>query len=141
MIPAWAGGYVGLPYAEKGRTRAGADCWGGVRLVMSEVFGHRLPDYADAYASTSDRASVAAAIEAGLADGWRRVDLPAAGDLLTLRIAGRPWHCGVMVNAVQFLHWPPPDQQGRQLLSCIERLDSPHWFRRVDGIYRRKVAD
>lgn len=138
MIPAWVAPYIGLPYAEKGRSREGADCWGGVRMVMQEVFGRVLPDYADAYASTKDHASVAAAIEAGLADGWRNVERTQEGDLLSLKMAGRPWHCAVMVNAMQFLHWPPPDKQGRQLRSCIERLDSPHWARRIEGFYRHE---
>lgn len=140
MIPSWVGPFIGLPYAEKGRSRDGADCWGGVRLVMREVFGYDLPDYSGSYTSTKDHASVAGAVEAGLADGWQPADRPRAGDLLILKIAGRPWHCGVMVNAHQFLHWPPPDKQGRQLLSCIERLDSPHWSRRIEGIYRRAIA-
>jgi cell wall-associated NlpC family hydrolase len=110
-------------------------------MVMREVFGHDLPDYADAYTHTKDHASVASAVDAGLCDGWQKVERGQAGDLLILKIAGRPWHCAVLVNAAQFLHWPPPDKQGRQLLSCIERLDSPHWSRRIEGIYRRKVAD
>jgi hypothetical protein len=111
-------------------------------MVMTEVFGlHDLPDYRDAYATAGDFASVSAAISAGLADGWSPVNHPREGDLLSLKIGGRPWHCGVMVNAQQFLHWPPPDKRGRQLLSCIERLDSPTWANRIKGIYRRIVAD
>jgi cell wall-associated NlpC family hydrolase len=141
MIPEAFGPYIGLPYAEKGRTREGADCWGGVRMVLRELFGHDLPDYSGAYANTKDRESVAAAVESGLADGWERTDSPLAGDLLVLKIAGRPWHAAILVNASQFLHWPPPSKDGRQMLSCIERLDSPHWAKRIEGIYRRKVAD
>lgn len=141
MIPDWAGAYIGLPYAEKGRTREGADCWGGVRMVMRDVFGHDLPDYSDTYTDTKNHASVADAVDAGLADGWHKVDRPHEGDLLVLKIAGRPWHCAVMVNASQFLHWPPPDAKGQQMLSCVERLDSPHWAKRIEGIYRREVVD
>jgi cell wall-associated NlpC family hydrolase len=106
-------------------------------MVLAEVFGHDLPDYADAYTHTKDHASVAAAVESGLADGWEKVARGQAGDLLILKIGGRPWHCAVMVNGQQFLHWPPPDQQGIQLGSLIERLDSPHWAKRIEGIYRR----
>lgn len=135
-IPAWVGPYVGLRYAEKGRGPDGWDCWGGVRMVLAEVFGRALPDYADAYTRTTDHASVAAAIESGLADGWRRVDAPQAGDLLSLKIGGRPWHCALMVDRRQFLHWPPPDRRGVQLLSCVERTDSPTWVNRIEGYYR-----
>lgn len=136
IAPAWVAPYVGLPYADKGRDRTGADCWGGVRMVLADVFGVGLPSYADAYTVASDHASVAAAVEAGLTDGWTRVEQPRAGDLLILKIAGRPWHCAVMVTADRFLHWPPPSKRGVQVLSCLERLDSPHWARRVEGVYR-----
>lgn len=136
MIPAWAGRFVGLAYRDKGRGPDAWDCWGGVRMVLADVFHVDLPDYRDAYTHANDRRSVAGAVSAGLAHGWRRVEAPRAGDLLVLSILGRPWHCGLMVNASQFLHWPPPDKRGRQLLSCIERLDSPVWSNRIEGFYR-----
>ncbi|HET9819657.1 MAG TPA: NlpC/P60 family protein [Rhodanobacteraceae bacterium] len=136
MIPAWAGEYVGLPYADKGRSRDGADCWGGVRMVYREVFGIDLPDYADAYTSADERDSVAQAVEAGLTDGWESVTVPHGGDLLILRVAGRPWHCAIMVNDAQFLHWPPPNERGEQQLSCIDRIDAPRWAKRLGGWWR-----
>jgi len=37
-IPYWAGHYIGLHFREHGRTVAGADCWGLVRLVLQEQF-------------------------------------------------------------------------------------------------------
>lgn len=140
MIPAWAGKYIGLPYADKGRTRAGADCWGGVRLVLADVFGIALPDYADSYTTADDMDSVADAVAAGLEHGWKRTEKPQEGDLLILRVAGRPWHCGIMVTADRFLHWPPHDAHGGQSFSCIERLDSPRWAKRIDGFWWCTVA-
>jgi cell wall-associated NlpC family hydrolase len=140
VIPAWAGKWIGRPYADKGRGPA-YDCWGLVRAVLQAEAGLVLPDYAAAYTRADDRLSVAAAVEAGLADGWERVEAQRALDLLILRVAGRPWHCGVIVAPGLFLHAMPPWRDGRQLLSCIERLDSPHWARRIEGIYRRKVAN
>lgn len=135
-VPAWAARYIGLPYLDKGRTRTGCDCWGGVRMVLAEVFGLALPDYADAYTAADDSRSVASAVRAGLECGWRMVAQPRAGDLLILKIGGRPWHCAVMVTAERFLHWLPPSPRGVQSFSCIERLDSPRWARRIEGFYR-----
>jgi cell wall-associated NlpC family hydrolase len=135
VAEAWAAPYIGLPYADKGRGPAAWDCWGGVRMVFAEVFGLHLPDYLDAYTRADDHTSVAAAITAGLADGWHRVARPVAGDLLILKIAQRPWHSGVLVSESQFLHWPPPGHDGRQTFSCLERLDSPHYARRIEGMY------
>ena len=136
MIPAWVGPYIGLPYADKGRTRTGYDCWGLVRAALDEVAGITLPDYADAYATACDPHSVSQAVAAGLTDGWHAVPRGAPFDLLILRIAGRPWHCALMVAHGLFLHVPPPRADGMQILSCVERIDSPTWAKRIEGFYR-----
>lgn len=130
MIPAWVGPYVGLPYKDKGRGPDGWDCWGGVRMVLDDVFGLALPDYADAYGSADDRLAVAAAVDAGLTYGWEPAQVAEPGSLLILRVAGRPWHCGLIVAPNLFLHWPPKST------SCVARLDSPQWAKRIQGIYR-----
>lgn len=131
MIPAWVGPYIGLPYKDKGRGPDGWDCWGGVRMVLGDVFGLDLPSYEEAYVSGADRVAVPEAVERGLAEGWERTDRREPGSLLILRIAGRPWHCGLIVAPNFFLHWAP------NTTSCMERLDSPMWSRRIAGIYRR----
>ena len=79
---------------------------------------------------------MAAAITSWLRDGWRRTGSPREDDLLILRITARPRHIAVMVNAAMFLHWPPVSMKGVQQLSCIERLDSIRWTRRIDGFWR-----
>lgn len=127
--------FIGLPYADKGRGPVAYDCWGLCAAVYRDVYGLPLPDYADSYTSADDGDSVAAAVRAGLAD-WKPVQKPRAGDLLILRILGRPWHCAVMVDSVRFLHVPPPGRDGRQTLSCVERIDAAIWARRIEGFYR-----
>lgn len=127
--------FAGLPYADKGRGPAAYDCWGLCWAIFRDVYGLTLPDYVDAYTTAADHESVSAAVLRGLAE-WMRVERPSAGDLLILRIAGRPWHCAVMVDDKRFLHVPPPGRSGRQTLSCVERIDSPMWARRIEGFYR-----
>jgi probable lipoprotein NlpC len=141
MIPAWVGPFVGIPYADKGRNRSGVDCWGLIRLALLETFGVVLPSYADDYTTADDGDSVSAAVGQGLADGWHRVEVPQCGDLIVLRIAGRPWHCALAVTPRLFLHAPSKDRAGRPILSCIDRLDSPMWARRISGIYRHIGVD
>lgn len=142
-VPEWVTQYVGIPFADKGRTRAGCDCWGLVRLVLAEQFGIELPDYADAYSDAHDHASVAAAVQAGLREGWTEIDRkhepPRCGDLLVVNVAMRPWHCGLMVTPERFLHCPT--QQSRETgleigSSCHERLDSAMFRNRIEGIHR-----
>lgn len=140
MIPAWVGPYIGMPYKDKGRGPDGWDCWGGVRMVLAEVFGQVLPDYADAYTHAEDMASVSRAVSVGLAEGWQEVSSPAPGDLLIISIAGRPWHCGIMVTTDRFLHWPPKSRRGSEQLSSVERLDGVSWASRKKTFHRRVVA-
>lgn len=127
--------WIGKPYADKGRGPDAFDCWGLARAVLQER-GLVLPDYADAYATADDPDEAAAAVRAGLADGWRAVSRPQPFDLIVLNVAKRPWHCGVMVAADRFLHVMPPAPTGRQAFSCIERIDSPRWVGRIEGWYR-----
>lgn len=135
-LPAWAGAYIGIPYADKGRGHAGVDCWGLVQLVLSEVFGLQLPGYTAAYDTADDKRAGTQVIEAGALDGWHPTTAPRAGDMVVFRIAGRPWHCGVMVNAIQFIHAPNRDRHGAVLSVVPDRLDNPMWAPRVVAIYR-----
>lgn len=130
IIPAFAERYVGIPYVDKGRDRRGIDCWGIVRLVLGEVFHVQLPSYDDTYRDGEDWEAIGHAVRAGLLDGWRRTEQPRAGDLLILRIAMRPWHCALMLDSMHFLHAAPGDS------TVVERLDTPRWARRIEGIYR-----
>ena len=139
-IPAWAARWIGVPYRDKGRGPDAFDCWGLVRAILRAERGLPLPDYADAYTTADAPDSVARAVAAGLADGWREMAEPQAFDLLILRIAGRPWHCALMLTREQFIHCPPPAPHGVQTGACIERLDAPRWARRIDGFWRHVPA-
>ena len=122
--------YIGLPFADHGRGPA-YDCYGICREILQQEFNITLPDYGGRYTEASDRHSVADAIKAGLIEGWHRVDAPTEGALVIFRIAGQPWHVGIVVDAYTFLHVPPGET------SCIERLASPMWEKRIEGYYRR----
>lgn len=142
-IPDWVTQYIGTPFVDKGRTRDGVDCWGMCRLVLTEQFGIELPDYANAYSDAHDHESVAVAVQAGLRDGWTEIDrdreAPRCGDLLVIKIAMRPWHCGLMVTPERFLHCPTQQERGtgREIgSSCVERLDNVMFRNRIEGIYR-----
>lgn len=127
--PAWTSRYVGLSYQDCGRTRAGLDCWGLVRLALEAEFGIQgLPDFAGQYSRSRDRAIPQ--IFADELRKWHRVEAPVAGDIVVLRLNGRPWHVGLMVSQETML------TIDRGTLSCLERLESPRWTGRLDGFYR-----
>jgi cell wall-associated NlpC family hydrolase len=135
-IPAWVAGYLDIPFVEAGRDRLGADCYGLVRLVLAEQFGVAIP-LASAGAWTSDldkagRADLAARVQAVLAD-WREVprDRIAPGDVLLLRVEGRPLHVGVALDgAGAFLHTEI------DIGPHIADWNGARWSRRVLGFYR-----
>ena len=132
----WAAQYVGLPYRAAGRDRTGVDCWGLVRLVMAERYGRTLPSFAGQYDLDAGRASwpvIGETIDAGLAD-WIPVprDAAAIGDGVVCAVARHPLHVGLIVGLqpLSMLHV----EAG--LDTCVERLDSLVWSRRIVGIYR-----
>lgn len=121
--------YIGIPYENRGRTRDGVDCWGLVQLWYREQLDVDVPDYLWAYTAANDKESVSDAIEENKAN-WKKVDEPAYGDVLVFRIMGYPMHVGIKLNGDDFLH----AFQGTQ--SCLERLSSISWSRRLFEVYR-----
>ena len=114
--PSWAAGYVGIPFLDLGRDRAGCDCWGLVRLVLAEQAGIQLPSLATSYGSEANLVGVGDAIAAERRSGaWDRID---AGnerpfDVVEMsgaaRVPGSGWvfgplHVGVVVASGWLLH-------------------------------------
>lgn len=122
---------VGLPYAERGRTAAGVDCWGLVLLAARKLWDIELPEYFYTQAQLLEDAC-------GLIDTethgphWREVAAPFPGACVHIfRVLGRPTHCGIHLEqgSPLFLHSLP----GRN--SCIENLDDINWRQRRVGSY------
>lgn len=115
----------------KGRSLAGVDCWGLVRLFYQNELGIQLPSYDTDYLTSAHRESVAGAIVKFLPDaGWARVEDGRQGDLVIFKIFGLPTHVGILLNKDDFLHaFAGCD-------SCIERLSAITWSRRIHGIFR-----
>lgn len=115
--------YLGIPFAELGRTRDGCDCLGLVMLVYRERLGIALPE--PGYETTTDRA-IPRLVESHL-PAWSPVDRPRQYDVALFR--GQIWHVGVMIDGVRMLH------VARGCDSSIDRLD-PLWLPRLAGFYR-----
>ncbi|MBU6475066.1 MAG: C40 family peptidase [Alphaproteobacteria bacterium] len=132
-VPIWAGRYIGLPFKGHGRDRSGLDCWGLARLVMAEQFGLALPSHAEAYQRTTQTELIAELI-AREAQKWKIVPSgqEQCGDVIVLRVRGRPMHVGLVLGDRQMLHIE------RGIDSVIERYNGPHWAERIAGFYRYK---
>lgn len=133
MTAPWVSAYVGIPYRFAGRDRSGCDCWGLVRLVLSERFGIVLPSFAEDYAG-GDRDALAALVSDALPlVGVDRVEDPREGDIVLLRLAGQPCHVGLVVGG-------PGERNLLHTLtahdSALDYYDGHDWIKRKEGFYR-----
>jgi len=113
-LPSWPAGYAGIPFADRGRTRAGCDCWGLARLIWRDRCDLRLPEGAG-YATAHDPDAVAGVIQGGLAPDWLTVpageERPYDGVLLAglSQVGGgpvrrTPMHVGVVIVPGWLIH-------------------------------------
>jgi cell wall-associated NlpC family hydrolase len=131
----WSTNFVGIPFAELGRTRQGADCWGLVRLVFQERLRIELPAYSEAYHSVAEKERIAAHI-ASVATGreWRRVQSPEPFDILVFRAGRYHSHVGLAIGGKQMLHMAEEES------ARIDTIASPRWASRLTGIFRHNGA-
>lgn len=103
----WADGYR-IPFKDRGRDRAGVDCYGLVRLVLSEQCGIDLPSYGDISAYDLARISRLMGGDAAAEIPWREVELSEAREFDVLVMFGhgsrKPTHVGVMAGPSHVFH-------------------------------------
>jgi len=121
--------YIGIPYEPNGRSIKALDCWGLVILLYLREFGITLPDYREQYKHSHDWKAVEDTVLGNLGE-WTLVEKKEPGDLLVFNILGHPIHTAVYLGDNNFLHC------FQNTHSCIERLDSITWARRLVGAYR-----
>lgn len=124
----WSTAFIGLPYADRGRSRDGVDCWGLVRLVLAS-HGIDVPSYAGRYASVQERAEVASLIE-DVKPSWMKVDDPRELDLAIFRHGRLETHVAIVVEPGRMLH------VSTGVPSRIESYQDEYWCRRLTGFWR-----
>lgn len=132
MRPAWVGPYLEIPFAERGRTREGLDCYGLVRLIYHDQRNIELPSYTESYTTTTDREEITAIYRGAVSSHWREVPVAQAAtfDVTIIRMLGDPIHFGLVLDPPWFLHIR------KGIWSSIERWDSLIWKRRLVGVAR-----
>jgi probable lipoprotein NlpC len=129
----WSAAYVGIPFRSLGRTIAGVDCWGMVRLVYAAELGITLPGYDGLYISTEERAEIAAIVgEATSGPVWHDVSTaPVEFDVAVFRRGELPCHVGVLIGGTRMLH---ADRRGCR----VEDFAAPRWASQLAAVYRHR---
>lgn len=122
--------YITVPFLEKGRSKAGWDCWGVAYVMYKEFLNIDLPLYLDNYTSTEQKDVLGVLIEGQLEKMWMETKVPQPLDIISIRLRNRPMHVGVYIGKGRFIH--ALENTG----TAIERTDSITWKNRILGYYR-----
>jgi len=121
----WTDKYVGIPYVDGGRAMDGVDCLGLLVMVFKERHNIAFPD---------PQCNAPEALRRGEAETqkkrFRCVQVAEEGDVVLVRVKGRPLHIGYALNHFAMLH------ADHALGVCVEDFTAPRWSARVEGIYR-----
>lgn len=130
----WSNRYIGIPWTEFGRGRAGCDCWGLACVIYREELGISLPDYLG-YASAEERGEIAALVDGAEASPlWLPVSrTPIAFDIAVFRRGRLSSHIGIVVTHGVMIHMAGEDG------SKVERYLGGAWQHRLQGHYRPDV--
>jgi len=127
----WSNRFLGIPFADLGRTREGADCWGLACVIYREELGITLPDYLGA--GSADEAGEVAALVAGATASplWLPVSGPAlAFDIAVFRRGHLSRHVGVVVTHGVMIHMAAGDH------ARVEDYRQGRWRHRLAGHFR-----
>lgn len=128
----WWNKYIGINFAEKGRTIEGFDCWGLLKYVYNHDHPSRviLPGYEDLYNSTNDRETLGRVMFEERQDHWREVTKPQEFDAVLLRMGGVPMHVGIVTKPNHMIHC------ALGIGTAHERFDVMRWQNKILGFFR-----
>lgn len=109
--PRWVDSYISIPFEHAGRTHAGCDCWGLVRLVLQEQASLKIEEYAGMSGLTVLRTALAIR-RAMSSETWRPttavepfVCVPMlAGEVVGKKPVLLEMHVGIIVGGFWVLH-------------------------------------
>lgn len=129
----WSDRYLEVPWSSAGTAGSfsGCNCYGLVRLIYREEFEIDLPAYDGiGYTKGIESEKELSALFTQERSRWKDVESPQEGDVIWLRVAGNPYHVGVMVSSQEFIHI----EEGCG--PVVESILSPMWARRIHGYVR-----
>lgn len=126
--------YQEIPYADKGRSFSGCDCWGLVYLFHKHEKGIILPTYTSEYMESTNKDEIHDVV---VNNRSHYKEIPQGqeifGDIINLRIDGKDWHVGIVLQNKRFLHIMKD-------MNCVnEKYNSIMWKNRIAGFYRYDI--
>ena len=121
--------YLGVPYKHMGRTMAGLDCWGLIKLVYADIGVDvaDLDNYELAWARKGH-----GHFESQKYPEWKRVENPQFLDVVLFKATETIVnHAGLVLDERRFIHCCRAGV-------VVARLGDLQWFKRTVGFYRLK---
>lgn len=123
--------FIGIPFKDGGRDRAGVDCWGLVMLYYHQQLGIELPEFR---VSCFETEVIWGMVESAR-PAWVRLREPDMHCVVAVRLdqARHPGvvnHAGVYVGGGYFLH------AISRMGSVLTRTDHPFYRGIIEGYYR-----
>lgn len=123
--------WLGLPFQPHGRSRAGCDCWGLVRLFYREEMGILLPAFERPVDKIDDHIAVGHVMTPAFrAHIWHPVEEPRFADLIAFGTRACFYHIGLYLDEETMLH----ARFGTD--STTEDWRTQLWRPRFQGFYR-----
>jgi cell wall-associated NlpC family hydrolase len=131
MMYKWVKKYVGIPFVSNGRTLAGCDCYGLVRLVLRNEYGIDLPELSDNYADALNVKETARLFAENLPVlAGQKIPAPQERAVVIITEHGVPAHVGIVAGGGYVLH------TGIKTGSICQRETHPGLRGRIEGYYR-----
>jgi len=126
----WVKKYVGIPFVSNGRTLAGCDCYGLVRLVLRNEYGIDLPELSDNYADALNVKETAKLFEKNIpALAGQKIAAPEEKAVVIITEHGVAAHVGIAAGGGYILH------TGIKTGSVCQRETHPGLRGRIGGYY------
>lgn len=123
--------YLGIPYAHRGRTMEGLDCWGFLKLVYADL-GFKLFDVEDLEYEKNWGLHGRDYFKEYYQNNWEKINDPKCLDgILFVNSRGIANHAGIVLDQQRFIHCCRAGV-------VIGRLNDPQWQNRIEGFYRLK---
>ena len=131
MIYNWVKNYIGIPFISNGRTKAGCDCYGLIRLILCNEYGIDLPELSNDYTSALNVSETSRLFTKRLPVlAVKQILGPEEGAVVIITEHGVPAHIGIVAGTGYILH------TGIRTGSVCQKVTHPGLRGRIVGYYR-----